>query len=108
MAPPNASEDYLEIPLEIQPRIRICKGKACRKKKGCWEKLEKTMEKSDCRLSTVKCQGYCKGPVAVVERGGERFWFTRLREKADRKDLDAFIGGARLSKRLKRRLKKRR
>jgi len=107
MAFNNASEDYVGAGFSLETRVRICSGKACRKHKGRVKKLESVID-DHCRVGTIKCQGFCKGPVAVVERTGERFWFTRLRGNDLRNDLDAFVDGGKLSKRLKRRLKKQR
>lgn len=105
MAFNNASEDCVGAGFLLETRVRLCRGKSCRKHQGPISKLENVID-DRCRLGTIKCQGFCKGPVAVVERTGERFWFTRLRGKELRRDLDAFVDGGRLSKRLKRRLKK--
>jgi len=29
-------------------------------------------------VETVKCQDICKGPVALVRRGKNKFWFKKL------------------------------
>lgn len=103
----NASEDYLCPDLEVVPRVRICTGKACRKRKGANQKLHKRIDGS-CETDSIKCQKICKGPVVVVRRDGERFWFKRMQGKKTQKAFMAFLETGRVNKRLRRHLKKHR
>jgi hypothetical protein len=107
MASNHASEDYLCPDVVARPKIRICDGKACRKLSGRAGKLQESVN-GHCRVGTIKCQDICKGPVVVVQRAGERYWFSGMQGKRNRMALVAFLDTGKLSKRLRRRLKKRR
>ncbi len=103
----NASEDYLCPNIGVVLDVRICTGKSCRKRKGANKKLHKRLGGA-CETNGVKCQNICKGPVVLVHRDGERFWFRRIQGKKTHQAFLAFLDTGRLSKRLRSHLKKHR
>ena len=59
-------------------------------------------------VKTAKCQDICKGPVVVVVREEERYWFKKIGNKKARRQLLRFLQGEKLESYLKKRLVKRR
>ena len=86
----------------MKTSLRICEGSDCRKHKKSNKAIAKLLE-SHCKVSTMKCQDYCKGPVIRVRRDGERRWFKKVRGKKLRGDLLTYVREGTLSKRLKKR-----
>ena len=71
-------------------RVRICRGEDCAKRRGATKKLKELLAES-ASLDTIKCQDICEGPVVVVGRKKERFWFKKVRGNALRQDLLTFL-----------------
>jgi len=91
----------------VSVQVQLCIGSDCRKKRKRIRKLTELF--SDVApLKTVKCQDICSGPVVIVRRSQELFWFKKLRNKKSRRHLLEFVMGERLTDHLKTRLVKRR
>jgi hypothetical protein len=86
-------------------QVEICVGSDCGKQGKRTRKLADLFS-GVARVKTVKCQDICKGPVVIIHRSHERFWFKKLRNKKSRRALLEFALGEQLSDYLKMRLVK--
>lgn len=84
----------------MKTSMRICVGSDCRKHKKCNREIVALIE-PHCRVETMKCQDFCKGPVVRVRHGNQRTWFQKIRGKKLRADLLRFVLDAETSPRLK-------
>lgn len=87
-------------------QVQLCIGSDCRKKRKRIRRL-RALFSDVVDVTNVKCQDICSGPVVVVHRSHERFWFSKVRSKRSRRDLIGFILGDELGDHLKGRLVKR-
>lgn len=74
-----------------KPRVYLCKGSSCRKKRKAVRRLSSALE-GVARVEPVKCQKICDGPVAGVVVDGTLQWFEEL---TSRKRADAFLSAVR-------------
>ncbi len=67
---PNTSET---------PTLLVCKGNDCfKKRKRPFESLVRTATDAGLAIDTVRCQGACSGPTAVVLTSDGPRWFEDL------------------------------
>ena len=84
----------------MKTSVRICIGSDCRKRKKSNAEILALLG-PHCRVETMKCQDFCKGPVVRVRHGNQRTWFQKLRGKKLRSDLLHYVIEGELSPRLK-------
>jgi len=73
------------------PVLYLCAGKDCfRKERGAYVQLKGSAQCAGLTVQTVKCQGSCAGPTAVVAVDGGHRWFERLQSKSVQQDLVSF------------------
>jgi|GEM_PF-5186545 len=68
-------------------QIFICHDKPCAKKKSRLKKLMKLFPMA----KPTKCMGVCKGPVVLVKKEKQKYYFKKIRKKKDRNRLWDFI-----------------
>jgi hypothetical protein len=90
----------------VSVEVQLCIGSDCRKKRRRIRKL-RTLLQELLPVKKVKCQDVCSGPVVVVRRAHERFWFKKIRNKKSRRELVDFLTGEEVGQHLKKRLVKR-
>lgn len=83
--------------------LLLCSGSSCRKKhSAAFAQLLTAADRAGISADTVKCQGSCAGPTAVVLQGGQYRWFEKLQREKLHADLIDLASGqeSRPSKRL--------
>ena len=93
--------------MQLNLEFHLCTGSACRKKKKRLKKLRAVLA-DFVGGGMVKCQDVCKGPVVVVVRDQEKYWFKKVGNKKARRQIVNFIQGEKLGGYLTKRLVKRR
>jgi hypothetical protein len=90
----------------MSPRVFICTGKSCRKRKRKYAALKDTLH-DIVALEEVPCQKICKGPIAGTPVKGHLEWFKRVDTKKSRKGLVKLAVRGKRNKALMRRCIKR-
>ncbi|MCO4770519.1 MAG: hypothetical protein KDA24_10860 [Deltaproteobacteria bacterium] len=90
-----------------KPRVYVCGGDDCRKRKTDRKKLRKALDAVAVEVS-VKCQKVCKGPVVGLEVDGELQWFASVRGKKARGAVLKYVDTGKLGSDLKGRRHKKR
>lgn len=91
---PNKQSSELQTLLRPHDLL-LCAGKDCfRNERAAFKKLEASATNAGLRLTTVACQGSCKGPTAVVPTADGPRWFEDLDSTKAQRDLVAFASGA--------------
>ena len=70
--------------------IRVCRGRDCRKRTVPYQALVDSVAEYH-SPEPIKCQDICKGPVVLVRRGKNKFWFKRLIGDDLLSDFRAFV-----------------
>ena len=79
------------------PKVLICRGKDCRKKKEANRRLRQDVSEV-ASVTDVKCQKICDGPVLGVKVDGDWEWFKKIKKRYDRKAVLVAIQEGRLTK----------
>lgn len=69
------------------PKVRICQGKSCRKRRAEVATLRQRLE-GRARLEEVDCQKICEGPVVGLKVDGTLEWFESMDSP---KSVDALV-----------------
>ena len=85
-----------------QPTVYLCRGGDCRDSKKASRRLVEQLN-GHVRLTEVKCQKICKGPVAGLEVGGTLEWFGGLDTAKTRDALLHLVERGELRKPLRKR-----
>ena len=83
------------------PRMYVCHGEDCRKRKKHGQALCEALQNHG-EVIEVNCQKICKGPVFGMEVAGRLEWFSRLRTARARRGAIALVRNGTLSGRIKR------
>jgi hypothetical protein len=87
--------------LPTTPRIYVCRGEDCRKRKKHGRALCDALQNHG-DVIEVTCQKICKGPVFGLEVAGRLEWFSRLRTARSRRSAIALVRDGAFSGRIKR------
>mgnify|MGYP004121540017 CR=1 FL=1 len=90
----------------MKNRLRLCRGKDCRKHgKG----LRKLADEVDDLTVTdqVKCQDICKGAVVVVHAQDHKYWMKKMGGKQQRQRLRMFLESGEIPDQLEKHIVKR-
>lgn len=90
-----------------KPRVYVCGGDDCRKRKRARKKLRKALDAVALEVP-VKCQNVCKGPVVGLEVEGDLQWFASVRGKKARGAVLEYLERGKLGPELKDRRRKKR
>ncbi|MEC7948345.1 MAG: (2Fe-2S) ferredoxin domain-containing protein [Myxococcota bacterium] len=85
-----------------RPRVYVCKGSSCRKDSKGYRKLVDALEPAS-RVTLVKCQKICDGPVAGVVVDDTLRWYSELHSAKRRQALLVFLQTVELLGRLRKR-----
>ena len=90
----------------MKNKLRLCKGKDCRKhQKGLCKLLAEVEDLA--MTDTVKCQDICKGAVIVVHTEQHKYWMKKMTGKKNRKKLRSFLMSGTLPEQLQKNVVKR-
>lgn len=85
-----------------RPTVFVCGGSHCSDTKT-WRKLCDDLD-GYASVREVRCQKICDGPVCGTALNGTLIWFAEVDGPRARQDLREVIGGAKITKRLRRRI----
>lgn len=85
-----------------QPTVFVCGGSHCSETKA-WRKLCEDLD-GYAMVREVRCQKICDGPVCAIVLKGTLIWFAEVDGRRAREDLHDVMGGAKITKRLRRRI----
>jgi (2Fe-2S) ferredoxin len=89
------------------PKLRVCEGKSCKKKKAARFEILETLA-DDVRVEKVRCQKICSGPVVGLKVSGTLEWFADMDSPKAVAALQALVRSGEMGKPLeKRRVPKR-
>lgn len=94
-------------PEEHEPLVWLCAGSDCQKKRKANARLLEALA-GRARVVPARCQKVCEGPVIGLQVDGELQWFGKVKGKAVRQALQAFLDQGELRKPLKGRVIKKR
>lgn len=79
---------------ESSQTLFLCAGKDCfKKQRPAYDDLRSSAIDAGLDICSVKCQGSCKGPTAVVPTDEGLRWFEALDSGVVRVDLISFAAG---------------
>ena len=90
----------------MKNRLRLCRGKDCRKHRKAMRKLAQEIDDL-VETDQVKCQDICKGAVIVVHTGEHKYWMKKMGGKQQRQTLRAFLEGGEVPDTLEKHIVKR-
>ena len=90
----------------MKNRLRLCRGKDCRKHRKAMRKIAEEIEDL-VETDQVKCQDICKGAVIVVHTGEHKYWMKKMRGKQQRQKLRAFLESGTIPEQLEKHIVKR-
>jgi hypothetical protein len=93
-------------PAETKPTVFVCHGNDCSASKA-WRKLNDDLDQY-AHVSSVRCQKICSGPVCATLVSGQLVWFADVSGKTVRADLQHLTIDGTISKRLTKRIAKKR
>jgi len=85
-----------------RPTVFVCGGSHCSQTKA-WRKLCDDLV-GHAVVCEVRCQKICNGPVCGTALNGTLTWFSEVDGRRARDDVRRVIGGAKVTKRLRRRI----
>ncbi len=85
-----------------RPTVFVCGGSHCSQTQS-WRKLCKDLD-AYALVCEVRCQKICDGPVCGTALNATLTWFAEVDGRRAREDLREVIGGAKITKRLRRRI----
>ncbi len=76
------------------PALFLCAGKDCfRDERAAFDALRSRATDAGLEVDTIRCQGSCAGPTAVVDLGQGPRWFERLQTTKVQIDLVQYASG---------------
>ena len=90
----------------MKTRLRLCKGKDCKKyRKGLCKLAAEVEDLAESDM--MKCQDICKGAVIVVHTPEHRYWFKKMTGKENRRNLRSFLQSGQMPPKLEKHMVKR-